>query len=529
MHLIGSHNISPYILHYSNIQNRFSTMAAVYPDTQVGLVSENILNLTVRQATAMHTNGWENLSDFEGYTTDDITSWISSVARLAVNRGGVTFPTVRTRKLCALNYWINRKLLRGKPVLVADFNAGALAQAMTDFPIMDMMRDAKDSLDKPESFTYNKWVDWQDSVITYLKGKKNITKNIPLYYVIRPDRVPEGPSEEEDIIFHAPLVGAAFDTDNKTVHQFLTELTNGTDADNWIKPHRRSQNGRSAWRDLCEHYDGDAEGDKRVTVARHDIKIIHYRNESSFSFEKYSTRLKKAFATLDQYGQPKNEKEKVETLLEQIHTSDTRLVTALGICRDGHSQTFESACTYMSKQIAIIYPQHQPNAFGRSGKGGKRTSIRSINAIKKSKGGKTYANGVDLTDTTRYFGKEEFEKMGREGRDLLYKCPKRKASREAHEQRKKRKENNPDTDNNNHGQRQVAAIINGVMQATRNESESVAGSSIPSQINANNGGGNAQMPQHGTHIRSVSISGVSQRSATQRSQIRYDHNGDIVP
>jgi hypothetical protein len=501
---------------------------ANYPDNDVGFISENILGLTTRQAGVINNNGWEVLSDFEGYSTEDITDWISATARLALNRGGCIFPTVKARKLIALNYWINRKLLRGKPLIPAEFDAAALTQALLDYPINDMMRDSTDSLDKPSAFNYDKWVDWQDSIITYLKGKKNITKNVPLYYVIRPDLPPANPSEEEDIIFHAPLTGAAFVTDNKVVHQFLTELTNGTDADNWIRPHRRTQDGRAAWQDLCAHYDGDAEGDKRVTVARHDIKIIHYRNESSFSFERYSTRLKKAFATLAQYGQPRNEKEKVETLLDQIHTSDTRLVTALGICRDGHAHTFESACTYLSKQIAIIYPQHQPNALGKAGKGGKRQGNRSINAIKKSKGGKVFANGVNLTDTTRYFSKEDFEKMGKEGRDYLYKCPKRKASREAHEARKKSKGNNSINPGNGNGsQRHIAAIINGVMQATRNENESVPGSSVPSQITETSEGSSAQMPQHGTHVRQANVSALSQSRST-RSQVRYDHNGDIV-
>ena len=124
-----------------------------------------------------------------------------------------------------------------------------------------------------------------------------------------------------------------------------------------------------AWSKLCNHYDGPAEGDKHITIARNDIKILHYKNESSFSFEQYSTRLRKAFLTLEQYEQPKHEKEMVETLLDQMNTNDNRLVTAIGICRDSHGDTFDNACTYMSQQIAVIYPQHQPNAFGKTGRG----------------------------------------------------------------------------------------------------------------------------------------------------------------
>ena len=90
----------------------------------------------------------------------------------------------------------------------------------------------------------------------------NITKDIPLYYIIRPDVAPPNPSAEEEIIYHAPLVVAKFKLYNQKVHQILTELTTGTDASQWIKDHWRNQDGRGAQKNLCSHYDGNAESDK---------------------------------------------------------------------------------------------------------------------------------------------------------------------------------------------------------------------------------------------------------------------------
>ncbi len=499
-------------------------MANVYPVTEIGNIANTVLSFTVAQANAIHNNGWEQLIDLEGYTSEDIQSWVETVGRRTAARGGVIIPTVRARRLCALNYWVNRTILRGRPVVAQQFDAAALATAMADYPIMDMTREADDEANRPDDFSYDKWVDWQDSVVTYLKGKKNITKNIPIYYVIRPLNPPANPTEEEEIIFHAPHLGATYQADNRQVHQILTELTNGTDADIWVKQHRRTQDGRAAWTTLCGHYDGPAEGDKRVTVARHDLKIIHYKNESSFSFEKYSSKLKKAFDTLDQYQQPKSEREKVEILLDQINTNDTRLITAIGICRDRHSGTFTNACTYLGQQIAIIYPQHQPNAFGRKGKGGKKPYVRSINSIKTTKGGKTFCNGVDLTDTTKYFSKDDFDKMGKAGREFLNKCPKRKAAKESRNANKKKQKQG--TDNND---RQIAAIINGVMQASRHENDSIANSTLPSHIGGTNGSGSARMPQHGPHARAIQSANTSGDTSSQRTPVQYDHNGNIVP
>jgi hypothetical protein len=495
---------------------------ADYPDNEVGMISEEILEITIPQATALSNNGWVNLMDFRGYTSKDIDNWMTSSSRIPLNRGGINFPTVRARRVKALAYWVNRRILRGVEVIPQDFDEEALISAQTDYPIADMELDATDDAQSPETFSYPKWIDWQDSVITFLKCKKNVSKTIPLYYVIRkePNPIAAGDMTElDEIIYHTPHTGAAYIRDNKQVHTYLTELTNGTEADQWIKEYRRTHDGRAAWIALCNHYDGPAEGDKRVTVARSDITLVHYRNESSFSFEKYSTRLRKAFTTLRDYGQPKCEKEKVEILLDQITTNDQRLVSSIAICRDSHSDTFDNACTYLSSQITAIFPQHQPNAFGKKGRGGLKTRVRQISSIKK-KNGKVYCNGIDLSDTTRYYTEQEFTKIGREGRAYLNKCPKRKAHKATLPPSKKKRDNNPNND-----ERQVAAIINGVIQASRTERDGLSTTgSIPNQV---------QMPQHGSHVRTPprSVNGTTTAGAStgsQSSPVRYDHLGNIV-
>ena len=485
----------------------------VYPINELGRACENRLGFTEAQAIAVFNNGWENYTDLTGFTTKDIQHWAKQMASIPATRGGCLIATVRVNRLCGLSHWMNRRVLRGVPIVEADFTDIALTTAIADFPIHDMEKEASPSVDKPDSFSYEKWEDWQDCVITYLKGKRNVTKDVSLYYVIRPDTPPSQPTEDEDITFHAPHTGAAYTTDNRTVHQLLTELTTGTDADHWIKQFKRAQDGRRAWNELINHYDGPAEGDKRVTIARSDLSNLHYKNETSFNFEKFSTRMKKSFSTLAQYGQPKCEKEKVEMLLKQINNNDTRIVTAIGICRDRHSGTFEDACTYMSQQIAIIYPQQQPNAFGKKDKVGRRPNFRNVNSVKTGKNGKTMCNGVDLTDTTRYFSNKEFTKLGQEGRAYLQKCPKRKAF--VNDRKKSKK---PKGTNDNSNQSYIAAIINGVVQASRHESDSVAGSSIPSQITG------SSRPQHGPHARQAATTS----SVRSRGPLRFDHEGNII-
>ena len=495
--------------------------AAEFPANEIGLLSQNVLGLTANQANALSTNGWQSVIDFEGYGTEDIKSWMTTTARLPVNRGGVNFPSVLAKRVFALSYWVNRAILRGQVPDPNNFDTDMMRQSILDYPVHDMFLDADDTAEKPDIFKYEKWTDWQDSFVTFLKNTKSVRKSIPLYYIIRtkPNPIPVANMTEDEIVYNAPHNGAAFIRDNKLVHTYLTELTNGTDADNWIKTYKRTQDGRGAWIDLCNNYDGLAEGDKRIAVARSDISVVHYRNEAVFSFEQYSTKLRKAFQTLEDYGQGKCEAEKVEILLKQVHTSDAKLISSISICRDSHAGTFDDACQYLSKQIAVIYPQQQPNAIGRNSRGRGRGRVRNISSIKR-KNGKITCNGVDLTDTTRYFTPKEFSKTGEEGRKFLNNDKKRKKYKNKNSRQAKKQAT---VDDNRH----VAAIINGVINATRNENAS----------NVSHVGTNIPLPprpQHGPHARPpVVAANQTQRTSPSSnsmvsSQITYDHNGNIV-
>ena len=233
----------------------------MFPANAVGIISSTISGLSEEQARAISETGWENLSNFHGYSTEDITTWMTTIVRTQTQgpglfvapRAGVIFSSVRTRRLCALNYWVNRKILRGVPCLIADFTIAQMQMAVIEYPILEMLKGADASVDKPDPFKYEKWVEWHEQFITYLKGMLNITKNVPLFYVIRPDEVPTTMSEEEQIIFNAALVGTGYKLDNTKVHQILTELTTGTDAAQWIKDFSRDQDGREAWKNLCSH------------------------------------------------------------------------------------------------------------------------------------------------------------------------------------------------------------------------------------------------------------------------------------
>ena len=236
--------------------------------------------------------------------------------------------------------------------------------------------------------------------------------------IAAPDKSPS-----DEIIYNTSHTGRAFDTDNKEVHRILDELTLGTVAADLIKTYLHHHDSRAAWIALFEHYDGPAEGEKRVTVSRANIDQAFYKNESTFSFERYTARIKQKFDTLPQYNQPKSNLEEVGILLKQINKNNTQLTACIQICRHSYSANFNDAATYLSTQIAQNVAKAQ------------------------TRNGKKIFNGVDITHKERYFPAKEWAQLGPQGQKVLNDCPKLKAKKEAFMSRNKNKVSSESTQN----------------------------------------------------------------------------------
>ena len=70
--------------------------------------------------------------------------------------------------------------------------------------------------------------------------------------------------------------------------------------------------------ELQAHYDGISEGARRKQVARADLKKIFYKNETTFTSEKYVTKLMGGFNALGKYVVPLYEEQMAKHILDQI-------------------------------------------------------------------------------------------------------------------------------------------------------------------------------------------------------------------
>eukprot|EP00978_Attheya_sp_CCMP212_P003023 scaffold6192_cov68-Attheya_sp.AAC.2 len=93
-------------------------------------------------------------------------------------------------------------------------------------------------------------------------------------------------------------------SDRTKVYQLLKGLMVDADGWMWMSQFDRTQDGQRAWQELCAHYDGPGETQKRIMQARASISELYYKSEASFSFEKFATKLHEAHAVMEDNDEP---------------------------------------------------------------------------------------------------------------------------------------------------------------------------------------------------------------------------------
>ena len=486
---------------------------------------ENTLNFTQRQIEILTEDGYNSIGTLVYWKHKDVREWCELKTKLLANRGGVTYGDRRIKCLQGLAWWATDLTLRGHNINLDDFDNEAMIASVEDAALEYEESSKKSDTEKPEKFSHSDWTVWEESLYNYLHSIKN-SRGIPISYVIRKDEQPEDiPLREREIIYHANLEGNMFIRDSKRVLALLKELTNGTDAEAWMKGRRC---GRVAMLALQAHYDGESEGERRKQVARADLDKLHYRNESTFSFEKYVTKLKSCFNVLQKYNVPVYEEEKVQRLLDNINCPNQELKTEVSICRSSHSDTFDQAATYIATVVSRLFPNAQPSSNRyRSrrnvsaicgGRGGRGRGGRGRGGRGRGRGGQggSIENGVDVSDATRWYSTEEWAKLSQETQQRILNDPARAAAVE--QRRKKRKTSAVETASSTQDEqnRHVAAIVNGVINASRHEAQDSQSVRFP----VNGSSRSTQAVQRSNTPTNTGSDDVS--------VITYDHNGNRV-
>lgn len=334
---------------------------------------------------------------------------------------------------------------------VADSISSELLMSLYERSEADENMDEKDDVKVPEHFEPKNWVNWHQNMMNYLMHQRGVS-NIPLFYLIRdPEKTPSQEELEKLPVAQRRAYTAAivptdesFKKDNLRLYGILKGALIDTQGWAWIKQFDRSQNGRAAMKSLCDFYNGGSERLARIDAARLSIASAHYRgDEKVFDFNKYTTVLMNAFQTLADNGEPCTENKKIGDLLDGIRTDNFDIKAAVANIRSDRPNTFMEACNKISavvkkpvtdfqtqrRRVSSSHAYPHSNNFnqsfyrgggrnpGRGGSGRGRSRGRGYRDGGRGKGRgdqrrpPTIVNGVDVSDTTRRYSREEYSRL----------------------------------------------------------------------------------------------------------------------
>lgn len=241
--------------------------------------------------------------------------------------------------------------------------------------------------------------------------------------------IPLGEMTERDrALYSYPLQGRHFSLDNMTAYRLLSDLVSGTSGYTWISEFDRAQNGRAAWLALVENYrEGGGQREKRMSAAVANIKALHYKNESVFSFEDFSRKMIQAYRDLEGTDEEMTEFNKVKTLLEKVQINLPRAEVAKSHVRQHFRQDVHGAIEYLGTEFADMFADAISFKRGRARgiSAVERPSQRprtneNTNEPTRTPDGITTFFGVDVTDVGRTFTSQEMTTLGPRGQAYVF-------------------------------------------------------------------------------------------------------------
>jgi hypothetical protein len=411
------------------------------------------VNALASRDVFIFTEGLDSMEAFALLSGDgDVTEMAKRMSSRSVNAGRVILGTMHIKRIQALVFWVKDLAKRGITPDPDEWDVDEMTKAMerkeadANFDKVEV-----DLIDPGKCQTDFGWDAWQIAFMNKLSATMGAAK-VPVSYIVRPniDLSYVFQDEDEERMYQMPLTGENFKRDTKLVYSMLKAACVKTDAWTWIQDHDKSANGRQAWLSLVQHYDGTGELNKRVERAKEEMNRLHYKDEKSYPFERYITKLKENFFILAKdTDEALTGKQKVEKMMNGLRSTDTNIVSARTVIFHQYRDNFDGATTFLSGLIANIHSAAQldyGNRFSgkkryvsatdsrdRDGRGGGRGRFRRGDGRFNDRGGRgsgrdgrgrggrdngrgggtpVRLNGVDVTDPNRNFTPQEWERLG---------------------------------------------------------------------------------------------------------------------
>jgi hypothetical protein len=133
---------------------------------------------------------------------------------------------------------------------------------------------------------------------------------------------------------------------------------------------------------LLAFYRGSDNTAKMISKAEAMNRTLHYKKESTMSFEKFADKVKKMFNMFEKHGEPVSEKAKIRQLLDKVTSSNMQRITVAMIrTRVELEQNipYETVLALLASQASTTQNRHNVSEMGtqyggqggRGGRGGK--------------------------------------------------------------------------------------------------------------------------------------------------------------
>jgi hypothetical protein len=376
------------------------------------------------QTRLIEYEGIEEVDQLAIYDDKEIESMADRNSKRTPANTRIQFGMARTKTMKAIAHWVRKKSREGLTCDLRELTPAFIAELILELNA-ESGKDKTDSkLYYPDAFVPNDYKNWIKKVTNYLDSRTG-KAGVPLSYVIRaadvdPDNAPD---EYTRALWAASFQTRQFHDDNREVYHLFKDLLTKTEGQTWFEK-VKDGNGRAAHLLLREHYVGEAHDQRRAASALAKLENLFWKNESSFPFEKYLTRLNEAFMEMEDAEQPLYPAQKVQWLIRGIKNDDIQVQTTIGIIRDRYLTNFDEACLTLSRTISSRFASIEPGKNKRNVGAVNTNAGRSSNRGRGrgrhgGRGGNTgggnrmrvVMNGVDVTDVTRNFTSDDWDKL----------------------------------------------------------------------------------------------------------------------
>ena len=346
----------------------------------------------------------DGLVGLEHTTLEDVRDAYTSYAKHTDGAFPIQLTTLQKQRLKSLTLWVKDMIRAQLPVQFPNGTTrNQVINTLNSVQVREEMR--KEQKRVGESYLDHKFNTKLKSQSQYEKFKQELestlaliigSQGVPISYVIWEDAVANYDASlpyEQAVIQAVEVAGPKFAVDARTVHQIiLNNVHEDSDAYTYIKPLLHHRDGRRDMIALRERYDSDASRQTIINAAKTTLDTLRYKSERSFLFERFSSRLQKAYDDLESNQRPAHNGDIVDALWPRIQDSAlASYVSSLKVDYQRNPRSYKLILQDIASEVANR--MKTPFAPGS----------RNINAV-YTRDGECPSNGVHNDDGSIFIG-----------------------------------------------------------------------------------------------------------------------------